>query len=275
MSNEDTEALLRRELPRRIPRLVAAYLFGSRARGEARPGSDTDVALLLATTPEPTLNAQPFGVATDLELLLGSPVDLLVLNQSPVDLVHRVLRDGVLLVESDRSARIAFEVRARNQYFDLLPILRRYRRQAGRLTDLDLIAKKLALIETYVEELRSLADPARIESDVREERFVEHTLQIAVQAALDVASHIVSDERWGEPQTSQELFQILLVHGIIDEPLSRALRAAVGFRNVLVHGYASVDKRIVRDVLENHLTELLAFVALVRARLNASAPGSS
>jgi uncharacterized protein YutE (UPF0331/DUF86 family)/predicted nucleotidyltransferase len=266
VSNEDTEALLRRELPRRIPRLVAAYLFGSRARGEARPGSDTDVALLLATTPEPTLNAQPFGVATDLELLLGSPVDLLVLNQSPVDLVHRVLRDGVLLVESDRSARIAFEVRARNQYFDLLPILRRYRTAGGhRLTDL----------ETYVEELRSLADPARIESDVREERFVEHTLQIAVQAALDVASHIVSDERWGEPQTSQELFQILLVHGIIDEPLSRALRAAVGFRNVLVHGYASVDKRIVRDVLENHLTELLAFVALVRARLNASAPGSS
>jgi uncharacterized protein YutE (UPF0331/DUF86 family)/predicted nucleotidyltransferase len=276
VSNEDTEALLRRELPRRIPRLVAAYLFGSRARGEARPGSDTDVALLLATTPEPTLNAQPFGVAADLELLLGSSVDLLVLNQSPVDLVHRVLRDGVLLVESDRSARIAFEVRARNQYFDLLPILRRYRTAGGhRLTDLDLIAKKLALIETYVEELRSLADPARIESDVREERFVEHTLQIAVQAALDVASHIVSDERWGEPQTSQELFQILLVHGIIDEPLSRALRAAVGFRNVLVHGYASVDKRIVRDVLENHLTELLAFVALVRARLNASAPGSS
>jgi hypothetical protein len=45
-----------------------------------------------------------------------------------VDLVHRVLRDGVLLLERDRSARIRFEVRARNDYFDLLPHLRRYRR---------------------------------------------------------------------------------------------------------------------------------------------------
>jgi uncharacterized protein YutE (UPF0331/DUF86 family) len=34
---------------------------------------------------------------------------------------------------------------------------------------------------------------------VRERRFVEHTIQIAIQAALDVASHIISDERLGEP----------------------------------------------------------------------------
>ncbi|HEX4338013.1 MAG TPA: DUF86 domain-containing protein [Polyangiaceae bacterium] len=134
------------------------------------------------------------------------------------------------------------------------------------MTDLDLVAKRLALIETYVQELRSLANPARIEIDVREERFVEHTLQMAVQAAIDVASHIVSDERWGEPQTSQELFVTLLRHGVIDEPLSRALRAAVGFRNVLVHGYTSIDKKVVRDVLENHLTDLLDYVAQVRSK---------
>ncbi len=58
------------------------------------------------------------------------------------------------------------------------------------MTDADLVAKKLALIETYVSELRSLARPAEIEADVREERFVEHTLQLAIQAALDVASHV-------------------------------------------------------------------------------------
>jgi uncharacterized protein YutE (UPF0331/DUF86 family) len=135
------------------------------------------------------------------------------------------------------------------------------------LTDADLVAKKLALIETYVHELRTLAHPEEIELDVREERFVEHTLQIAVQAALDVASHIASDDRLGEPRTNQELFDLLSRHGVIEEPLSRSLRAAVGFRNVLVHGYASVDKAVVRDVLENHLDDLLGFVTQVRARL--------
>jgi uncharacterized protein YutE (UPF0331/DUF86 family) len=135
------------------------------------------------------------------------------------------------------------------------------------VTDAQLVAKKLALIETYVRELETLADPARIEIDLREERFVEHTLQIAVQAALDVASHIVSDDRLGEPRTNQELFELLAKNGFIDEDLARALRASVGFRNILVHGYASVDKAVVKDVLENHLGDLVAFVAAIRARL--------
>ena len=135
------------------------------------------------------------------------------------------------------------------------------------MTDAELIAKKLALIETYVRELRTLADPARIDVDVREERFVEHTLQIAVQAALDVASHVASAERLGEPRTNQELFELLQRGGWIDAPLASALRSAVGFRNLLVHGYAAVDKRIVRDVLENRLDDLVSFAEAVRARL--------
>lgn len=135
------------------------------------------------------------------------------------------------------------------------------------MTDPELLAKKLALIETYVHELRTLADPARIEVDIREERFVEHTLQIALQAALDVASHVVSDQRMGEPLTNAALFELLASHGWISEPLSRALRAAVGFRNILVHGYAAVDKTILRDVLDNHLQDLIAFVLAMRARL--------
>jgi hypothetical protein len=58
---------------------------------------------------------------------------------------------------------------------------------------------------TDAELLRRLARPAEIAHDLREQRFVEHTLQIAIQAALDVASHIVSDQRLGEPRTNREL----------------------------------------------------------------------
>lgn len=61
------------------------------------------------------------------------------------------------------------------------------------MTDVDLVAKRLAFIETRLHELRTLSRPAEIEHDLRELRFAEHTLQIAIQAALDVASHIVSD----------------------------------------------------------------------------------
>lgn len=66
------------------------------------------------------------------------------------------------------------------------------------MTDQDLVAKKLAFIETCLRELRQQARPDRLSTDVREIRFVEHTLPIAIQAALDVASHIVSDNRLGD-----------------------------------------------------------------------------
>ena len=135
------------------------------------------------------------------------------------------------------------------------------------MTDPDLIAKKLALIETCVRELRTLARPEEIARDVREERFAERTLQMAIQAALDVASHIVSDERLGEPRTNRELFDLLARRGWLDDDLATTMRRMVGFRNILVHGYDTVDVNIVRDVLEHRLDDLLAFVAAIRTRL--------
>ena len=77
------------------------------------------------------------------------------------------------------------------------------------MTDAALAAKKLAQIESCVSDLRRLARVEAIASDLREQRFVEHTLQIAIQAALDVASHIVSGRRLGEPRTNRELFDLL------------------------------------------------------------------
>jgi len=135
------------------------------------------------------------------------------------------------------------------------------------VTDPDLVAKKLALIETCVAQLRSLAKPEAIRTDVREERFVEHTLQVAIQAALDVASHIVSDDRLGEPETNRELFDLLVAAGRIAPQLATTLRDMAGFRNVMVHGYQDVDLGVVEDVLRNHLGDLLAFVAAIRGRL--------
>jgi len=135
------------------------------------------------------------------------------------------------------------------------------------LTDAELLAKRLAFIETRLSELRRLARPAEIERDLRELRFAEHTLQIAIQAALDVASHVVSDGRLGEPRTNRELFDLLVAHDWLPAPLGARLRDMAGFRNVLVHGYAEVDPAIVRDVVEHHLGDLDAFVAAMRARL--------
>jgi uncharacterized protein YutE (UPF0331/DUF86 family) len=135
------------------------------------------------------------------------------------------------------------------------------------MTDPELLAKKLAAVETAVEQLRTMACPEKIADDLREQRFVQHTLQIAIQAALDAASHIVSDRRLGEPGSNRELFDLLRRDGWIDETLCRSLGEMAGFRNILVHGYADVDLEIVRDVVEHRLQDLTDYVSRLRRRL--------
>jgi predicted nucleotidyltransferase len=129
---EEIERGLTTVLERAPEPIAAAYLFGSVARGTAGEDSDVDVAVLYAADPPSTLEARPFRLEAELERGLGRVVQVVLLNDAPVDLVHRVLRDGRLVLERDRSARIRFEVRARAAYFDLLPILLRYRRLDGR-----------------------------------------------------------------------------------------------------------------------------------------------
>jgi uncharacterized protein len=107
--------------------VAAVYLFGSTARGDDTAASDVDIAILFTEAPPRTLDGQPYALEGALERVLGRDVDVVVLNGAPVDVRSRVLRDGRLLIDADRPARIAFEVRTRNEAFDLEPILTRYR----------------------------------------------------------------------------------------------------------------------------------------------------
>jgi len=135
------------------------------------------------------------------------------------------------------------------------------------MTDRDLVQKKLVRIQECVDELRKLCTPSEIETNVVVERFAEHTLQIAIQSALDVAAHIVSDERLGEPRTHRELFDSLARHGWLTDALARTLGQMVGFRNILVHGYEAVDTKIVRSIVEERLDDLLGFVSEIQCRI--------
>jgi predicted nucleotidyltransferase len=108
--------------------VVAVYFFGSFARGTSRTQSDIDVAVLLREPGTQGPSATTEALLDRLEGTARRTVDLVVLNGAAPDLTHRVLRDGVLLLDRDRPQRLRFEVQARNEYFDLEPIRHAYRR---------------------------------------------------------------------------------------------------------------------------------------------------
>jgi len=110
------------------PEAVAVYLYGSQARGTAKPGSDLDLGLLLRTPPAPKLKSLARDLEDLVERALRLEAEVVVVNGASPDLIHRVLRDGVVLLDRDRPFRLRFEVQARNEFFDMAPVRRLYRR---------------------------------------------------------------------------------------------------------------------------------------------------
>ena len=108
--------------------LACAYLYGSRARGGVRRDSDIDIGVLFHEAQPARLLNRCDQLAERVEAATGVTPDVIDMERAPVDLIHRVLRDGYLLADHAPARRIAFEVNARNQYFDLLPYLQEYRK---------------------------------------------------------------------------------------------------------------------------------------------------
>ena len=104
-----------------------AYLFGSRARGASHAASDVDLGILFQGGDA----MRALDLAGTLERATRVPVDVIDLEHASPDVIHRVLRDGILLVERDKGRRVRFEVASRAAYLDLLPVLRRIRSARG------------------------------------------------------------------------------------------------------------------------------------------------
>ncbi len=112
-----------------VPEVVLGFLFGSYARGQGRPDSDVDCAVLLADDVPPGAAFDlRLGVMDGLARAIGrDDVDVAILNEAPLALAYRVLRDGKLLFCRDHAAYVQYRVKTLNLYFDFAPLLERWR----------------------------------------------------------------------------------------------------------------------------------------------------
>jgi predicted nucleotidyltransferase len=120
-------------LQRRIEAIVDAqaqvrlvYLFGSQVGGEIGPLSDVDMGVLLAR------DASVARVRAQLAHLFsaaleGNSVDLVILNQAPIELAYAVIAQGKIIYQRDRAERVEYEADVMSRYGDYLPFLRAQR----------------------------------------------------------------------------------------------------------------------------------------------------
>ena len=127
--------VIRRSVSRRRD-VSAAYVFGSVAAGRARPDSDLDVAVLLdPRVPRDDALTRRLQIMAELGAALGrSNVDVVILNDAPTLLAHRVLSRGRLVFERSAATRVRFQVRTAARYLDLVPVLETHIRALKRHT---------------------------------------------------------------------------------------------------------------------------------------------
>jgi uncharacterized protein YutE (UPF0331/DUF86 family) len=135
------------------------------------------------------------------------------------------------------------------------------------MVERDVVVGKAATIErclARVEEVRSRAPGVLLPVDI--EDIVVLNVTGAVQAAADLAAHVVAAEGYGLPDSLAAGFTLLERHGVIDADLAAKMRQAMGFRNVAVHAYESVDPHVVEEIATHRLADVRRFAATMVRR---------
>ena len=138
-------------------------------------------------------------------------------------------------------------------------------------------------IKTRIEEIRKRIDvleqnfknipESRFLKDYRLNAEAEHHLQVAIQACIDIASHIVAVfglERAAEE--TYEVFESLAQENIIPKKFLPIMRAMTGYRNIVVHDYLSVKRRITYDNIQKRLPDLSKFAQYIEEFLEKQKP---
>jgi len=130
----------------------------------------------------------------------------------------------------------------------------------------DIILNKKESIERCVKQIRTyFAMPSELifEDDFLKQDAIAINLQRAAEQCIDLANHLVKIKKLGIPKESKDAFTLLANAGIISQELSGKLKGMVGFRNILVHDYQDLEIKVMREVVEHHLDDLIFFTECV------------
>jgi len=126
------------------------------------------------------------------------------------------------------------------------------------LVDIDLIMAKSGSVEKHLRRIRLKSDIDRQNflEDLDRQESILFNIQMAIQNCIDIAAHIISDEGFGVPGGTNEMFYLLEDNGFLSNDLTEKMVKAVGFRNLMVHEYGKIDLDQVYDMARKDIDDL-------------------
>jgi uncharacterized protein YutE (UPF0331/DUF86 family) len=125
----------------------------------------------------------------------------------------------------------------------------------------DVLINKAATIERCVRRAHEEyeRDTVSFAEDYTRQDAAILNIQRACEAALDMGQHMIRRDRLGIPQSARDVFSLLARAGYIEDSLADRLKRMVGFRNIAVHDYQSLQLPIVVAIIERHLDDFPRF----------------
>jgi len=136
--------------------------------------------------------------------------------------------------------------------------------------DKKVIEEKLISLNRCLERIK-VHTPATVEvlqSDFDAQDIISVNIQRAVQISVDIAAHILTEQLHEQASTMAETFLALSKHGLLDGRLASRLAKAVGFRNIAVHEYDTLDMNILYAIITNEIGCFYEFAEAVLRIVN-------
>ena len=134
--------------------------------------------------------------------------------------------------------------------------------------DREVIEQKLESLRRCLQRIETKCppDPETLMTDLDLQDIVALNLSRAVQICVDIGAHLIAGMDVPAPDTMGQTFDILAQAGLLNDALATSLKKAVGFRNIAVHNYESINWLIVHSIVRYHLADFAEFAKVVAAR---------
>lgn len=125
-----------------------------------------------------------------------------------------------------------------------------------------LINRKLKELEQNLLFLKQVSleiNKDNLKEDIIRYWGIERGIHICIESVLDMANIIISSAEVERPSTYRETILALSKLDIIPEKHGKELSKMVGFRNILVHDYTTIDESIILDILNNRIDDFIKY----------------
>ncbi|MEM3398051.1 MAG: DUF86 domain-containing protein [Nitrososphaerota archaeon] len=145
--------------------------------------------------------------------------------------------------------------------------------EGGSSIDKNLVVAKLSKLREYIGFLKELQAVSRedLVRDFKIRGAIERYLQVSIECMIDVGNEIISSLQLQRPERYRDIPYILAKAGIIPKDYAETMASMIGFRNLLVHDYASINLDLVYEFLQTKLSDLNAFIKYIAKWLEGKA----